>query len=58
MQGLRLGQHPNRAPRRRGPADAGGRVVVTDVLSERQQLAYIAGQAADACLNVELETEG
>ena len=31
---------------------------VTDLLSERQQLAYIAGQAADARLNVELETEG
>jgi NADH-quinone oxidoreductase subunit D len=28
------------------------------VLSDRQQLAYIAGQAADARLNVELETEG
>ncbi len=27
-------------------------------LSERQQLSYIAGQAADARLNVELETEG
>ena len=31
---------------------------MTDVLTERQQLAYIAGQAADARLNVELETEG
>ena len=31
---------------------------MTDLLSERQQLAYIAGQAADARLNVELETEG
>jgi NADH-quinone oxidoreductase subunit D len=28
------------------------------MLSDRQQLAYIAGQAADARLNVELETEG
>jgi NADH-quinone oxidoreductase subunit D len=28
------------------------------MLSERQQLAYIAGQAADARVNVELETEG
>jgi len=28
------------------------------VLSDRQQLSYIAGQAADARLNVELETEG
>ena len=28
------------------------------VLSERQQLSYIASQAADARLNVELETEG
>jgi len=28
------------------------------VLGDRQQLAYIAGQAADARLNVELETEG
>ena len=37
---------------------AGGRAGVTDLLSERQQLAYIAGQAADARLNVELETEG
>jgi NADH-quinone oxidoreductase subunit D len=27
-------------------------------ITERQQLAYIAGQAADARLNVELETEG
>src|SRR4051794_8476928 len=27
-------------------------------LTDRQQLAYIAGQAADARLNVELETEG
>ena len=31
---------------------------MTDLLTERQQLAYIAGQAADARLNVELETEG
>ena len=31
---------------------------MSDVLSERQQLSYIAGQAADARLNVELETEG
>ena len=31
---------------------------MTDLLSERQQLSYIAGQAADARLNVELETEG
>jgi len=31
---------------------------VTDILSERQQLSYIAAQAADARLNVELETEG
>ena len=31
---------------------------MTDVLTQRQQLAYIAGQAADARLNVELETEG
>ncbi len=31
---------------------------MTDMLTERQQLAYIAGQAADARLNVELETEG
>src|ERR671910_2892891 len=31
---------------------------MTDLLSERQQLAYIAGQAADARLNIELETEG
>jgi len=31
---------------------------MTDLVSERQQLAYIAGQAADARLNVELETEG
>ena len=31
---------------------------MTDLLSERQQLAYIAAQAADARLNVELETEG
>ena len=28
------------------------------MLSERQQLSYIAAQAADARLNVELETEG
>ena len=28
------------------------------VLTDRQQLSYIAGQAADARLNVELETEG
>ena len=28
------------------------------VLSDRQQLSYIASQAADARLNVELETEG
>ena len=28
------------------------------MLNDRQQLAYIAGQAADARLNVELETEG
>jgi NADH-quinone oxidoreductase subunit D len=28
------------------------------MLSDRQQLAYIAGQAADARVNVELETEG
>ena len=28
------------------------------MLNERQQLSYIAGQAADARLNVELETEG
>ena len=27
-------------------------LAVTDLLSERQQLAYIAGQAADARLNV------
>ena len=27
-------------------------------LSDRQQLSYIASQAADARLNVELETEG
>src|SRR6187431_1567882 len=31
---------------------------MTDLLSERQQLSYIAAQAADARLNVELETEG
>ena len=31
---------------------------MTDLLSERQQLSYIASQAADARLNVELETEG
>jgi len=31
---------------------------MTDLMSERRQLAYIAGQAADARLNVELETEG
>jgi NADH-quinone oxidoreductase subunit D len=31
---------------------------VTDLLSEREQLSYIAAQAADARLNVELETEG
>ena len=31
---------------------------MTEVLPERQQLAYIAAQAADARLNVELETEG
>ena len=43
-------QHSKREP--------GGGRVVTDVLSQRQQLAYIAGQAADARLNVELETEG
>ncbi len=34
-----------------------GRAVVT-ILSDRQQLSYIASQAADARLNVELETEG
>ncbi|MEC8486992.1 MAG: NADH-quinone oxidoreductase subunit D 1, partial [Actinomycetota bacterium] len=28
------------------------------MLSERQQMSYIAAQAADARLNVELETEG
>ena len=28
------------------------------VISDRQQLAYIASQAADARVNVELETEG
>jgi NADH-quinone oxidoreductase subunit D len=34
-------------------------VSVTDrVLGDRQRLAYIAGQAADSRLNVELETEG
>ena len=27
-------------------------------VTDRQQLAYIAGQAADARVNVELETEG
>ncbi len=27
-------------------------------VTERQQLSYIAGQAADARINVELETEG
>ena len=31
---------------------------MTDLLTERQQLSYIAAQAADARLNVELETEG
>ena len=31
---------------------------MTDLLSEREQLSYIAAQAADARLNVELETEG
>ncbi len=31
---------------------------MTDILTRREQLAYIAGQAADARLNVELETEG
>ena len=31
---------------------------MTDLLSQRQQLSYIASQAADARLNVELETEG
>ena len=31
---------------------------MTDLLTHREQLAYIAGQAADARLNVELETEG
>ena len=51
MQGLHLGQRPESAHlgRRGRSRCAGGRVVVTDVLSERQQLAHIAGQAADAC---------
>src|SRR5215216_6941355 len=31
---------------------------MTDLLSDRQKLSYIAAQAADARLNVELETEG
>src|SRR5829696_10282743 len=31
---------------------------MTDLVTERQRLAYIASQAADARLNVELETEG
>ena len=31
---------------------------MTDLLSERQQLAYIAGQAAESRVNVELETDG
>ena len=31
---------------------------MTDLLTERQQLSYIAAKAADARLNVELETEG
>ena len=31
---------------------------MTDLVSQREQLQYIAGQAADARLNVELETEG
>ena len=44
-------------PRRIRPAKARGRVM-TDLLSQRQQLSYIAAQAADARLNVELETEG
>ena len=31
---------------------------MTDLLTERQQLSYIAARAADARLNVELETGG
>ncbi len=52
-----------RADARRGdedePADGGGRRRVTDTSTDgAQQLAYIAQQAADARVNVELETEG
>jgi NADH-quinone oxidoreductase subunit D len=38
--------------------DATGAADPTDLLPEREQLRYIAQQAADARLNVELETEG
>ena len=56
--------NPTRCPHRRRPRQPpakpsrGRRRLMTDTLTERQQLAYIAGQAADARLNVELETEG
>ena len=43
---------------RRSPSAPETEPVMTDLLSERQQLSYIASQAADARLNVELETEG
>ena len=33
-------------------------MTVVTAVTERQQLPYIAGQAADARVNVELETEG
>src|SRR5262249_43027418 len=50
--------HAGRGRRRsRGRRVTGGGRTVTAV-SDRQQLQYIAGQAADARVNVELETEG
>src|SRR5947207_10037584 len=42
----------------RRPSRAMRRLSEMSTLTDRQQLAYIAGQAADARLNVELETEG
>ena len=39
-------------------AEAEARTATRDRRSDRQQLSYIAAQAADARLNVELETEG
>src|SRR4029453_1951107 len=47
-----------RGPRNERPRNGRPRMSADTMLGDRQKLAYIAAQAADARLNVELETAG